>query len=440
MRDSSLPAFPKTLRKVLAKAFGGSASNVFKGMATLALGSGIARIIGIAAIPVLTRLYGPEDFGVLAVFTALLSILAPLLTLRYVLAIPLPRHDGMAFNLLILSASLMLIMTLAISLLLWVFGVQLLAIFSMEELAPWWWLIALGLLASASYEILTLWATRRRNYRVIARTSVWQSATGSIVKIGLGLLALKPAGLLIGQVVASGGGIGSLLRGFGGEFRDNWRFLRWSRMRKAAWRHRGFPFFRVPSQFLLAISSQAPLLFMAVLYDANTTGQFGLALMALGLPLQLFGRTLAKAFYAEAANLGHKRPAEVRSMAHAVIKRLAFFSILPAIVLLVFGPVLFSLVFGDEWIQAGTFASILAVYLVFQFVQTPVAHIFYIFDGQKKLLVLNSQRVLLLLICFGASYLFSFTPEATIWAYALMLSAHYLLSTWYVLRFIPREN
>ncbi|APX94984.1 hypothetical protein BWR19_10155 [Halomonas sp. 1513] len=407
-------------------------------MATLALGSGIARIIGIAAIPILTRLYNPEDFGVLVVFTALLSILAPFLTFRYVLAIPLPRHDGMAFNLLMLSTGLMLIVTLSITLLLWAFGVQLLGIFSMEELAPWWWLISMGLLASASYEMLTLWATRRRNYRIIARTSVWQSASGSIVKIGLGLLALKPAGLLIGQVVATGGGISSLLRGFGGEFRENWRFLRWSRMRKAAWRHRGFPFFRVPSQFLLATSSQAPLLFMAALYDANTTGQFGLALMALGLPLQLFGRTLAKAFYAEAANLGYKRSGEVRSMAHAVIKRLAFFSLLPAIALLVFGPMFFSLVFGDEWIQAGTFASILAVYLVFQFVQTPVAYIFYIFDGQKKLLALNLQRVLLLFICFGVSYLFNFTPEATIWAYALTLSAHYLMSTWYALRFIPR--
>lgn len=349
MRNKSLPALPETLRRLLSKAFGGSASNVFKGMATLALGSGIARIIGIAAIPVLTRLYSPEDFGVLAVFSAMLSILAPLLTLRYVLAIPLPRHDGMAFNLLILSAFLMLIMTLSISFLLWAFGGQLLAVFSMEELAPWWWLIALGLLASASYEMLALWATRRRNYRVIARTSVWQSAIGSIVKIGLGLLALKPLGLLIGQVVASGGGVGTLFRGFGGEFKDNWRFLRWSRMRKAAWRHRGFPFFRVPSQFLLAISSQAPLLFMAVLYDAKTTGQFGLALMALGLPLQLFGRTLAKAFYAEAANLGNKQPAEVRRMAHAVIKRLAIFSPIPAIVLFLFGPMIFTLLFGDEW-------------------------------------------------------------------------------------------
>jgi O-antigen/teichoic acid export membrane protein len=437
MPEKILPALPAPVQKLLKKTFGGSSSNVFRGMATLALGSGVARLIGIAAIPILTRLYSPEDYGVLAIFTAMISILAPLLTLRYVLAVPLPRHDGMAFNLLVLSTSLMLVMTLLISLLLWAFGERLLALFSMEVLTPWWWLISLGLLAAATYEMLTLWATRRRNYRVIARTRVWQSTTGSLVKIGLGLLALKPGGLLIGQVVAKGGGIGTLLRGFETEFRDNWRFLRWSRMRKAAWRHRGFPFFRVPSQFLLAISYQAPLLFMAVLYDAKTTGQFGLALMALGLPLQLFGRTLAKAFYAEAANLGNKQSAEVRRMAHAVLKRLALFSIPPAIVLFFFGPAFFTLAFGDEWRLAGIFASILAVYMVFQFIQTPVAYIFYLFDGQKKLLILNLQRAVLLLVCFGSAYLMNFTPEETTWIYALTLSAHYLLSTWYALRFIP---
>lgn len=438
MRDKSLSALPKFFQKIISRVFGGSASNVFKGMATLALGSGIAKLIGLATIPVLTRLYSPEDFGVLAIFTALVSLLAPILTLRYVLAIPLPRHDGLAFNLLVLSAGLMLVVTLLISLLLWVFGERLLAVFSMAELARWWWLISLGLLTAATYEMLTLWATRKRNYRVIARTNVWQSTSGALVKVGFGLLALKPIGLLVGQVVAQGGGSGTLLCGFREEFRDNWRFLRWSRMRKAAWRHRGFPFFRVPSQFLMIFSVQAPLMFMALLYDAQTTGQLGLALMALGLPIQLFGRTLAKAFYAEAANLGSKQSDEVRKMTHAIIKRLAIFSIPPAVVLLFFGSMLFTLAFGEGWEQAGGFASILAVYLVFQFIQTPVAHIFYLFDGQRALLMLNMQRVLLLMACFGAAYLLSFTAEATIWIYALTLSTHYLLSTWYALRYIPK--
>ncbi|ARB45398.1 lipopolysaccharide biosynthesis protein [Alloalcanivorax xenomutans] len=249
-------------------------------------------MIGIAAIPVLTRLYSPDDFGVLSVFSALIMILAPIITLRYVLAIPLPRHNGIAFNLLVLSFGLMVFVCIFVSVLLCFFGAQLLAPFSMQVLAPFWWLITLGLLATSGYEILTFWAMRRRDYRTIARTNIWQSFSGSLIKIILGLLALKPLGLLIGGVAEKGGGISVLLRRFFIEFKDNWKHLRWSRVRKVAWRHRGFPIYRVPSQFMLITATQSPLLFIAWQYNAEITGQFGLAMMALTLPLNLIGSSM----------------------------------------------------------------------------------------------------------------------------------------------------
>src|SRR5690554_1776955 len=118
--------------RISARLFSGASGGVFRGMLTLALGSGIGRLIGIALIPVLTRIYTPDDFGVLAVYTALVAILAPLVTLRYVLALPLPRHDGMALNLLALSTLLMLALTTVVGLALLFGGAPLLSVFSME--------------------------------------------------------------------------------------------------------------------------------------------------------------------------------------------------------------------------------------------------------------------------------------------------------------------
>jgi O-antigen/teichoic acid export membrane protein len=437
MRDIGFNYVAVRYKKIVHKAFGGSASNVFKGMKTLALGSGIAKVIGIAAIPILTRLYSPEDFGVLAIFTAIITMLSPVITLRYVLALPLPRHDGMAFNLLILSTGLMLITCLIVNMLLWKFGEIILPVLSMEVLIPWWWLISLGLLTAVIYEMLTLWATRKRDYRSIAKTNVWQSLLGSFTKIILGVIGLNPFGLLIGQVMTQGGGSGSLLKIYSKDFKKNWRYLRWSRMRKIAWVHRGFPIYRVPSQFLMLLAVQAPLLFMAAMYDANTTGQLGLALMALGLPLKLFGNTLAKAFYAEAANLGSKEANKIRIMLIAIVKRLAIFAIPPTLILLFFGTEIFMLSFGEEWRLAGTFSTILAIYLFFQFIQTPVAHVFYIFEGQKQLLLINLQRMGLVFVCFGISYKLDLGSESAILIYAFTLSVHYILSSVYAFRFIP---
>ena len=422
---------------VRALIFAGPAAGVFRGMATLALGSGAARLIGIASIPILTRIYSPEDFGALAVFTALVALLAPILTWRYVLAIPLPRHDGLAMNLLVLSVALMLATMLVLTAVLWAFAAPLLRALSMETLVPWWWLVAMGLLAAGTYEMLTLWATRKRAYKIIAQTSVWQSAAGAIVKIALGLLTLKPAGLLIGQVVANGGGIGSLLRSFRADFSTSWRHLRLGRMKKLAVRHRGFPIYRVPSQVLMVGSTQAPLLFVAALFDAPTTGQLGLALMALALPVQLFGRTMARAFYAETANLGNRKPQEIRRIANHVLMRLAILSLPPSLILFFFAPNLFPLVFGAEWEMAGNFASLLAIYLFFQFIQTPVVHIFYLFDSQGALLYLNAQRIILISGCFFAAYLQTLSSSEAISIYAVILAMHYAFSIVYALKLIP---
>ncbi len=69
----------------------------------LVLGNGAGKIAGIIAVPVLARLYSPGDFWVFAIFMLFVMVVSPLITLRYIVAIPLPRSDGVAINLFAVS-------------------------------------------------------------------------------------------------------------------------------------------------------------------------------------------------------------------------------------------------------------------------------------------------------------------------------------------------
>ncbi len=62
-----------------------------RAVAVLVTGTAFGQLIVLAASPLVTRLYTPADFGVLGVFSAFLGILGIAVTLRYELAIPLPR-------------------------------------------------------------------------------------------------------------------------------------------------------------------------------------------------------------------------------------------------------------------------------------------------------------------------------------------------------------
>ncbi len=417
---------------------GNASAKVFKGMATLAVGNGLARVVGLASIPILTRIYSPEHFAVLSVFTALLLILTPMMTLRYELAVPLPSRDGTAMTLMVLSAIFVTVATVTVSVLLWLAGPALLTLVSMEALMPYRWMLGVALTSAGIYEVLLIWVVRRRAYRAIARTQLQQSVVGSIAKVALGLLGLKPVGLLAGQVLGAGAGTIRLMRLFDADVKRYWRHVTLLRAWRLMRHYRSFPIYRLPSQLLQIFSSQAPLLLTAALYDPRTTGQLGLAMMTLALPMNLLGHSTSKAYYAEIATIGRKRPAEIRTLTYSVIKRLLALALAPTLLLLLFGERIFALAFGTEWTIAGEMASLLAIYLLFQFMHAPASHLLSVFQGQRLLLALNIQRAVLTLACFASGYLLELPITSVLLVYAITLSAHYLFSLLMSLRVIPR--
>ena len=387
--------------------FEGSAGQVFRGMVTMALGSGAAKAIALLVVPLLTRIYTPDDYGVLSVFTSLIFLLVPFLTFRYVMAIPLPRRDGLAMNLLVLSGLLMLVTTSLVTLALGLFGETLLAPFSMEALVPWWWLLGLGMLALA--------------------------------KLGLGLAGFTSVGLLVGQVVTQSAGTGSLFRRFRTDLRQNWRYVSWSRLKKTASLYRRFPTWRMPSQVLLAFSIQAPVLLTALIYDAGTTGQLGLAIMAISLPMALIGDNMSKAYYAEMSAIGKKHPRKIRRITWSVIRTLTVLSIAPVAVLALFGEPLFTLVFGEQWGAAGQYAAILSLFLLSQFATSPVVRVFSVMGRERVFLFINIQRALFILLAFAPGWLLGWPIEATLWAYSILLSVHRVLTVVFVFRALNSE-
>ena len=60
-----------------------------------------AQVIVLLASPILTRIYSPEEFGILSVYSAILAFFTIFASLRYELAIPLPEKKEAANHILI---------------------------------------------------------------------------------------------------------------------------------------------------------------------------------------------------------------------------------------------------------------------------------------------------------------------------------------------------
>lgn len=422
--------------RVKNKILNSESGNIIKGMFTLFLGAGSARIVGLISIPILARLYSPEDYGVLALYVSLVSILVPLMTLRYVQAIPLPKGDALAFNLLSLCVKLIIISTLLISIVLAAFGVEIMNWFNMGELVPWRWLIVVGAAGTAFYELLTLWATRKRDYGLVARTQFMQSLVGNIFKIFLGLLAFKPSGILIGQFISQSAGITMLLTSARRDFNKNIAHIKFKKEMFVAKIYQGFLWFRLPSQFLMVISLQAPILITARIYDANITGQFSFTMMALLLPSNLIAAGISRAYYAEIAAVGRKEPAKIKRITIDIQKKLFLLGLPIAISIYLFSESLFVILFGESWRMAGVFSSILAPYVLLKFTSSSLDQVFNVIGNQAIYLLINGLRI----VGFVLIYFYCLNNELDVLSFVRILSvfmtSHYLFVSILVLVFV----
>ena len=130
----------------------------------LASGTGIAQIIGILSMPILSRLYAPEAFGMAALFVSFTTIFGVVACMRYELSIILPGDDCEAANLLGVSLLFTFIITFCTILIIWFGSTFILKWIDMIELAPYLWLIPIGVLFQGLFTAFNYWNTRTRHF------------------------------------------------------------------------------------------------------------------------------------------------------------------------------------------------------------------------------------------------------------------------------------
>lgn len=405
-----------------------STGAIFRHMAILSSGAIIAKVITILLMPVITRIYLPEHLGVLASFTSLTLMLSPCGTLLYHKAIPLLKNNGLAVNLVVLCVSILAIYAIMITLFFGYFSPILLGVFSMDVFLPFWWFIPAAVVSAGMYDFLNYWAIREKAFAPLARTRILKSVIGISTKIGLGFLGVRPLGLLIGQLFDQMGGILSLLNDFFNKLRFFWKDVSVERILFLAKHYAEFPKYRLPSQFLLMFSTKIPVLFFAWQYGAELTGQFGLAIMVLAVPMDFFGQAIGQAYYAEISGIGRRYPKAIYEVTKTLVKKLFLVSIIPFLVLFFLGPWLFEFVFGGAWRQAGVFASILAFYLLGQLIFSPIGNVLTVIEKQKVLFVLHLCRFFGIVLILYSAYFLNLSALSVVVMYSLLMNGHYVFS------------
>lgn len=409
-------------------------NTLFKNILKLISGEGLGRIIGFIAAPVITRLYSPSDFGILAVFTSLCALCYPFCTLRYTLAIPLHPNEKAGINSVAACLLILAVNTLIISVTLIFFHSGIFSFFSFGNLDDFWYFVPVAFLLCGISEVLSYYSTRHRDFSTIAKVTVLQKTVGALTKIVLGLCRFNVIGLLTGNILADSGGLALYVRTYWKRLKESARDVTFKKICFVLKRYIDFPLYRVPSQILLKAAGSLPIFYFAWHFGTGTTGQISLAINMLAVPVGIVCTAVGKAFYGEIASLGRERGREISALTVRIMIRLFVVSILPFTFIICFGPWAFQTFFGAEWAQSGIFARYLCFYLIFRFVYSPISDgIFNVFEQQKLVFWLEVSRVVIVALSLSISYFYDFSVTDTIVIYSLALTVQYILSIIFVM-------
>lgn len=368
--------------------------------------------------PFITRLYGPEAFGQLGTFTALVAIVTPIAALSYPIAIVLPKADNDALGLARLSAHISFCMAATSAAALWLSGDWLVGLLRLESIGGFILLIPLAMLFSAWVQIVHQWLIRKKAFAVVGKVAVAQSLLLNSAKSGIGwfhpaaavlivLATLGPAFHAAMLFIGARSRIQETPAGFSGSAKPSLRML--------AYRHRDFPFYRSPQIFINAASRSAPVLLLAGFFGPAAAGFYTLGKLALGLPSALVGKAVIDVFYpkvTEAAHAGQNLTKLILEGTGALL----ILGIFPFGFVMVFAPDLFSFIFGAEWGPAGEYARWLALFFLFNFINKPSVAAVPVLNIQRGLLVYEVFSTLTKVI--GMLFGF-FWFQSDVWAVAL---------------------
>jgi len=374
-----------------------------RGVALLTGGNVIGQIITIAASPILTRLYTPEEMGVLAVYISITSILTVILSLRYETAVALPESGREALALVRLSLAMVFIVSCVVGGVIIAFREPIAGYFNVPELADFLYLIPLSGMLIGSFMVFRVWCVRVHAFKMVGKARIKQVLSSLAIQIAAA--PLGAVALIGGQLANQGAGTFSLGRKAMSD--PEMSTITFSDMKRVLIRYRKFPLVNTWASLLSRISLQFPTLFFAAMFGPAAAGIYALANRTLKAPSAAINSAINSVFLTAAAEAAHKQA--LKPLILDTHKHLAM-AIVPSLLLVsLLAPDVFGVIFGQQWAVAGDYARWMTLLVYCTIVVTPFMGLFAVLERQGIGLLFQFVLFMSRLLAF---YLGSLTGDA----------------------------
>jgi len=394
-------------------------SEYSKNVLTLMTGSTLSQAIPIAISPILTRIYTPEDFGLYAVYIAIITILGTIVSGRYELAIMLPKKDEDAINIFALGLVITICLTVLTTILVITFNDYIVNLSNNQKMKYWLYIVPVSVFLMGCYNLLIYFNNRLKNFNKISNMFIFKASASAVVQLSLGCIKTGATGLISGQIFSQ------LMADIHLSiiiFRNKILLSKINKpkMIEMAKRYRDFPKYSVLAILANKLSYQLTNIIVSAIYSITTLGYYAHVQRVLGLPSSLIGTSIGRVFIHEASkekqNTGKAIQTFKSTMKKLILIGLPIFAFLFMIV-----EDLFAFVFGEPWRIAGEYAQIVIPFFFVQFIISSISSTETIMEKQNLDLLFNIAILAGSMIVIVVSSSFGFKIFLINWAIVISL-------------------
>ena len=403
---------------------------------TLMSGTLIAQLIMFISIPILTRLYTPTEFGLYSTFTAVITIIGSISSLKYDQAIMLPKLDKDAEALLFLSTILTIVMTIISIVIVMIFYNYILSYFHGYEFIVY--LIPIGIFLIGIIQILNAYSSRNQLYKSMSIVRILNSSAIATIQIS-SKYYFYYNGLIIAKLIAEFISILLLLRV---HFRkQTLQLVNVSKRRILinSKRYENFPKYQTTTVFISSLAQNLPILLLGTLFSPEVAGFYALTTRVLNAPIGLIGKSTREVYYQKASKM-YARGEDFSSLYIKTTLGLLKLFIIPFFTILFFGEEIFEMFFDEKWKVSGLYAEILIFWFLTLFIKSPSVASFSILNLQKSQMILSFVSIFLRVASFYIGFYVFNSEIHTIQLYAFVAILINLFSFIYIYLKLKKQS
>ena len=363
----------------------------------------LSQSIPILLTPIFSRMYSPQDYGVFAVFIAIVSLLGMISNGRYCLAIILPKEDEKAKKLVLISTIFTIFSTISISILLFFAGNKFFSFINSPFLSQNMILILLNIFFLGATEPLVYYGMRTKQFKIIAESMIFQSVLLIIIRIAMGYYGYTDIGLMISYLAGYVFVYPFLL------FRLNlYRNFSINNDDLIAYRdlikkYIKFPRLSLIGDTLGSLNNGMPNALLSKMFGTSTAGYYSMSDKVLGSPIWFITSSVGDVFKQEASEQ-FRNKGTCFEVFKKTAKSLFLIGIIPFLLLFFISPYLVPFIFGPGWEPVGLFIRIFSLMYFAKFVINPLAYVVYIVEKQGYLILFQTMSLISIIFSFALGY------------------------------------